>query len=286
MCQPVYGDADKLYKAFVVIYTCLSTRAVVLEVVHNATASTFINSLRRFIFRRGCPEMIISDNGSVYRAEITQEFATHRGIKWKFITEGAPWKGGAWERLVASVKRCLKKVIGIKKVTYVELQTLIVEIELVLNNRPIGVDYDDDLDTILTPNHLLFGRRLESSNEEIVEDNDNGKTNLIKRRKFMNIILNHFWQRWRKEYLTSLREVQRVKIKQRSAKIALGDIVIVYDEKQPRHLWQMGRVTNLIAGNDEVIRSASVKMGKSGCIINRPVNKLYPILRNTEEDLT
>ena len=139
---------------------------------------------------------------------------------------------------------------------------------------------------ILTPNHLLFGRRLESSNEEIVEDNDNGKTNLIKRKKFMNIILNHFWQRWRKEYLTSLREVQRVKIKQRSAKIELGDIVIVYDEKQPRHLWQMGRVTNLIAGNDEVIRSASVKLGKSGCIINRPVNKLYPILRKTEENLT
>ena len=54
---------------------------------------------------------MLSDNGSVYQPEITEEFAANRGMKWKFIIEGAPWTGGAWERLVASVKRCLKKII-------------------------------------------------------------------------------------------------------------------------------------------------------------------------------
>ena len=85
----------KLYKAFIIIYTRLSTRAVILEVVHNANANTFISCLTRFINRRGCPDRMLSDNGSVYRVEITQEFAANPGMKWKFIIEGAPWKGGA-----------------------------------------------------------------------------------------------------------------------------------------------------------------------------------------------
>ena len=55
------------------------------------------------------------------------------------------------------------------------------------------------------------------------------------------MILNHFWQRWRKEYLGYLRETQHVKIKQRSAKIQIDDIVIVYDKKQPKHVWKMAK---------------------------------------------
>ena len=195
LCLPVFGDQTKMYKAFIVIYTCLATRAVILEVVHNANANTFISSLTRFINRRGCPDVMLSDNGSVYRAEITQEFAANRGMRWKFIIEGATWKGGAWERLVASVKRCLKKIIGKKKVTYIELQTLIVEIESVLNNRPIGVDYDNDHEEVLTPNHLLFGRRLENFNINLVDYEPN--VNLTKRNKFMDVLLNHLWNRWR-----------------------------------------------------------------------------------------
>ena len=64
-------------------------------------------------------------------------------IKWKFNIESAPWLGGMWERLVASVKKCIKIVVGIRRINYIELQTLILEIEVILNNRPIGVDYDD-----------------------------------------------------------------------------------------------------------------------------------------------
>ena len=100
----------------------------------------------------------------------------------------------------------------------------------------------------------------------------------------MDTILNHFWQRWRKEYLAYLRESQRIKVKQRSAKIQIDDVVIVYDEKQPRHLWQLGRVESLIAGSDGLIRGALVKLGKTGSKINRPVNKLYPLITSMEDN--
>lgn len=70
-CSPVFGEDDSLYKTWVVIYTCASSRAFVLDVVHNGQSQSFINSLSRFISRRGCPSTILSDNGSVFTADDT-----------------------------------------------------------------------------------------------------------------------------------------------------------------------------------------------------------------------
>ena len=277
LCKSIYGNEDKLYKAQIVIYTCLATRAVILDVIHNATTEAFINSFSRFINRRGCPSTVISDNGSVYTADMTQNFAANRGITWKFTIECAPWQGGAWERLVGSVKRCLKKVLGKKTLTFVELQTIVTEVEAVLNNRPIAVDYHDK-DKVITPNHLLFGRRLPSVKELTGGMGDDVVVSIGRRKAFMDMILTHFWERWRKEHLSYLRECQHIKIKQRGAKIQVNDVVIVYEEKQPRQLWQMARVEKLISGSDGNVRGATVKLAKSGNLINRPTNKLYPIL--------
>ena len=98
-------------------------------------------------------------------------------------------------------------------------------------------------------------------------------------------MLNHFWRRWCKEYLSSLREYQRVTSGKRSSKIQVNDIVIIYDENQPRHLWRLGNVEKLITGDDGNSRGAEVKCGKTGVTIRRPVNKLYPLVTNnsTEE---
>ena len=54
-------------------------------------------------------------------------FFTNRRIEWCFNLEKAPWWGGFFERLVRSVKRCLKKVIGHSRLSYDDLSTLIVE---------------------------------------------------------------------------------------------------------------------------------------------------------------
>ena len=134
-CLPVYGEEDVLYKVFIVLYTCAATRAIILDAVNNASSKTFLQSLTKFISRRGCPSLIISDNGSVFKSDETQTFIANKFIKWKFNLETAPWWGGMWERLVGSVKRCIKKMVGIRKINYVELQTLLFEIEAVLNNR-------------------------------------------------------------------------------------------------------------------------------------------------------
>ena len=281
-CREVYSDpkSASTHKCWIAIYTCATTRAVILDVVHDARAPTFIDSFKRFISRRGCPNTMISDHGTVFTAKETQSFASNRFINWKFTLECAPWFGGMWERLVASVKRCLKKVIGVKVISYTELQTLLFQVESILNNRPIDADYDDDCEEVLTPNHLVFGRRLETMNHgDEVEFDANDTSTPIRRKRLLDTMLNHFWQRWRKEYLTSLRQYQRqTNINKGSQQVRVGDVVLIFAEKQPRHLWEIGRIMKLIESKDGKIRGAEVKVGRTGALINRPITKLYPIV--------
>ena len=210
--KTVYNDHQEykhqLFKCYVVLYTCAATRGVVLDLVPDASAKTFVNSLKKFISRRGCPQIILSDNGTAFTEELTQNFAETRNFKWQFSLTEAPWFGGIWERLVSPVKRLMKKTPGNSMVCFSELQVLLYEIELVLNSRPLGFVYDNDLQEILTPNHLLFGCKLYTCNSSI---QDNVEINLVlpKRVHHINMLLNHFWSRWRNEYVTSLREYDK-----------------------------------------------------------------------------
>ena len=147
---------------------------------------------------------------------------------------------------------------------------------MILNSRPLGFVYDNDYEDILTPNHLLFGRKLYTSNET-QQSNIMDEFDSTKRYNHLNMLLSHFWSRWKNEYVTSLREFQK-KYKQ-SNKLTpnINDIVIVYEEKQPRNKWKLGRIDSLIKGTDGQIRGANVMMGKTKNLISRPVNKLYPI---------
>ena len=193
-CKNVYTEnsveEDDMYKCFVALYTCASTRGVILELVHNGSSKTFINSLIRFIARRGCPKEILTDNGSVFTAADTQRFAAERKIHWKFNIAEAPWFGGFWERLVSTVKRCIKKTIVKAYLSYTELQTVLTEIELILNSRPLGALYDDDMEEILTPNHLLYGRKLCTTNSKgSVAIN---QIDISKRAKHLETIIEHF----------------------------------------------------------------------------------------------
>ena len=101
-------DDYGLFKCYVVLYTCASTKGVVLELVDNASSKNFVHSFRKFIARRGCPGELMSDSGAVFTSQETQKFASNQNISWKFSLTNAPWYRGFWERLVSIVKRCFK----------------------------------------------------------------------------------------------------------------------------------------------------------------------------------
>jgi len=144
--------------------------------VEDQTTQAFLRAFRRFISRRGVPECIISDNAKTFKAgaqelqtvktqvlkpNASQQFFANHNITWKFITDPAPWWGGFYERLVGLVKRCLKKTIGKAYLNMTELNTILIELEAVLNSRPLTYPYVDINDASpLTPSHFLCGHRL------------------------------------------------------------------------------------------------------------------------------
>ena len=141
--------------------------------------------------------------GQILRQE-TQNFVGKFGVDWHLNLTKAPWYGGFFERLIELVKSQLKIQLGNARLTIDELLTVLLEIERVLNNRPITYDFPTDLDKCLTPNNLLFGRRLEAHSYR-----DNSQTQTISQvtySKYLTAILNHFWNRWRTKYLAELRE--------------------------------------------------------------------------------
>ena len=122
-------------KVWICLYTCCVTRAVHLEMVPDLTPEAFLRRFRRFTARRGLPSKIVSDNGTTFKSasKQTTELINNPGVKqflaenqvlWIFNLERTPWWGGLFERIVRSMKRCLKKTIGGAKLTYEELMTV------------------------------------------------------------------------------------------------------------------------------------------------------------------
>ena len=139
-------DDESIYKCFVSLFTRASTRGLVLMLVPDASNKLFVDALRAFISRRGCPQVMISDNGCMFTGELTQLFAASHGITWKFNLSNAPWQGAFWERLISSVKRCIKKTVKKETLTFNEVQTVLYEIENILNNRPLCIYDEEDLE--------------------------------------------------------------------------------------------------------------------------------------------
>ena len=159
----VYSHNNEVFKAWIALITCQTSRAVYLDLATNYSGLSCINVLRRFFSRRGTPKLIISDNGSTFISSDVQAFAATHNITWKFNLEASPWMGGFFERMVKSIKRCLKKVLGNSKISYEQMLTLLVEVEKIVNNRPLTYTDNDITEEPVTPNHLLFGRRLDQS---------------------------------------------------------------------------------------------------------------------------
>ena len=237
--------ANESSKVYVCLFTCASTQAVHLEMTKGLGVQAFLLAFQRFATRRGLPATLNSDNAKTFkssckeirkitRAEEVWRFLTNKRINWNFIIEKAPW----WERLVQSVKRPLKKILGRSTLTFDELRTILVEIEGVVNSRPITYVYDDE-DSIsypLTPSDLIYGRRITStpnaSHQEIISTCHS----LTRRLRHHKNILAQFTNQWRREYLTSLRERNQARARENEKEhVLVGDIVLMKNDSTNRN---------------------------------------------------
>ena len=143
-------------------------------------------------------------------------YLSQQGIEWSLNIESA-MVGKNFERLVKSTKRCLKKTISKAWLSYDELLTAVVEIDAIINSRPISYLSAEDFEEPLTLSHLMVGRRLLSLpdnhtyNEEEEEEYHPTmkKESLTRQLRYPNTTLQRFWKRWRLEYLPELRQTHQ-----------------------------------------------------------------------------
>ena len=173
-----------------------------------------------------------------------------------------------------------------------ELQTPLVEVESILNSKPISYVSAGDVEEPLTPSHLLTGRRILSLPDNLTDiaDPDDSEFNTVlssteleTRLKRLSESLNYFWSRWQDEYLAELRESHRLNHRNSAShpSISKGDIVVIHNEDTPTGFWKVGWV-EVFVGRDGHIRGASVQLSSGSGFLRRPVQQLYPLVLSTE----
>ena len=267
-------------KRYGCVFTCMSTRAIHLEMLESLDTDSFLNALRRFIARRGQPETITSDNGGNFvkrqqgissRSKRTQPNKDERNNdeKRNFMeihTTYSSHFGGSWERQIRSVRKVLLGLLGEQKLTEETLSTLLCEVENILNNRPITPTSDDANDfQALRPSHLLMMQASPSS-----PCKSDSKDIYRSRWRQVQYLADLFWKRWLKEYLPELQ--RRQKWLTEKPNVSVGDLVLLVDENVPRNLWPMGRVVEVCQSDDKLVRNVKVKT-KCTCL-TRPITKL------------
>ena len=234
------------------IYVC--SKLIYLFRVVSRHDFCFIYCFKRFISRCGTPTKVVSDNFKTFKSNETEAYCKEINVTWKPILEKSPWWGGFYERLIAILKSALRKIVGSGKLNFEELHTVLVQIENMMNARPLTYLSEENCDEHITPSHLMYGRNINRRN--IVNDNDSVATSdktLIKTRiKHVTAVSNHFWDRFYKEYLLSLREkhlYHKSNTKKRELKIS--DVVLIQDDKiAPCNNWSRRKVEELIVSRN------------------------------------
>jgi len=203
--------------AFVYSFT---TKTIHLELASDLTAEAFVAAQRRFVSRRGKPSRIYSDNGKnfvggnnalkelgkflIKEAKVISESMADHEIEWSFIPAYSPHFGGLWEAGVKSVKYHLKRVAANALLTFEEFYTLLVQVEAILNSRPLTPlsSNPDDL-SLLTPAHFLIGRQFNSVVDPSLQHIKESRLSIWQR--VLQIEQNR-WERWNKECISEMQQ--------------------------------------------------------------------------------
>ncbi|GFW30818.1 integrase catalytic domain-containing protein [Trichonephila clavipes] len=273
-----------LFKVYICIFVCFVFKAVHIELVSDLTSQAFMAALKRFMARRGKCAKLFSDNGKNFVGasneikkllEIVRKpdekianYLAAEGIEWKFIPARSPNFGGLWEAAIKSCKYHLKRVVNGINLTYEELLTVTVQIEGILNSRPLcPLSNNDDDFQVLTPAHFLINRSLISLEEPNLTKCK--ESNLKKWQKITKIV-QLMWKFWSRNYLNQLQQREKWMFEKNNVKI--GDLVLIIEENLPTYKWALGRIVELYYGEDKKVRVVKIKTQYTTC--KRAISKI------------
>lgn len=293
----------KQYKRYGLLFTCMASRAVHIELLEDLSTDSFINALRCLISLRGSVSTLRSDQGTNF---VGGENELRRALKeldhnklqiflgskqCQFLKNPphASHAGGVWERQIRTIRSTLTSIVekpGVRLDDW-SLRTLFYESMFIVNSRPLSVtNLNDPTAPIpLTPNHILTLKTttpLPPPGQFVVQD-----VYLRKRWRRVQFLTEQFWSRWRKEYLLQLTQRQRWTGSKRNLQI--GDVVIMKEEMSHRNHWKLARVSDCFPSKDGLVRRVKIQVANSSLddqgrpkqrtsILERPVQQLVLLI--------
>ena len=309
----IIKERRKELKRYGVLFTCMASRAVHIEVAASLETDSFINALRRFLSRRGPIRQLRSDQGTNFvgaKRELKEALKELNGdavrkellrnncdwFEFKMNVPSASHMGGVWERQIRTVRNVLSAILerNGSQLNDEALTTFMCEAEAIVNSRPLTVDSINDPKSPnpLTPNHLLTMKtKVLLPPPGVFQSAD-----MYCKRRWRRVqhLANEFWIRWRKEYMLTLQERQKWNRPRRNSKV--GDIVLIRgDGEVSRNQWQLARVGEVKESADGYVRSVKLlvadgtldnkgKRTKPASLLDHPVQKLV-LLHEAEEEV-
>ena len=298
-------EGRKEMKRYGVLFTCMASRAIHLEIAASLTTDSFLNAYRRFVCRRGPIQQLRSDQGTNFVGaknelqaalnEMNHERIQRELLKdncdwftWKMKVPHASHMGGVWERQIRTVRSVLTGLLQThgSQLDDESLRTLMIEAEAIVNSRPLTTDdlADPDSLDVLTPNHLLTMK----SSVILAPPGNFPRADVYSKKRWRRVqqLTNEFWQRWRKSYLQSLQTRQKWTTPQKN--LEEGDIVILRDEGAPRNSWKLARVEATYPDADGYVRKVKVAVAdqsrQSGAShYERPIHGLILLMSRREQ---
>ena len=270
------GRAHK--KVYILVLTCMQTRAVHLEVTDSVDLTAVMNALSRFVDIRGMPTDILSDNFSTFIShdKELQEWVRNldlnmaidpveANVKWHFTPPYAPHHGGIYESMVKATKRALKTVSDKNLLDLDEFRTFVSRSAALLNGRPLARVVENATIKILTPNHFLMG----NLGGAVTTD----KLSPTKRWKTISKLQDEFWKIFQNNYIHELKRLRKWKLV--NDEVRLGQIVLEATSNLGTGCWRLAKVIELIPSIDGIIRKVRVR--NSSGEFERAITNLSPL---------
>jgi len=281
-------------KRWAVIFTCMATRAVHLEVLEDMSSPAFINAMRRFVALRGPVKEFRSDRGTNFVGALESIHATGicvedgpvqkhlhgTGTVWRFNPPHASHMGGAWERLIGIARRILDSMLlnshG-QKLTHEVLCTFMCEVCAVMNSRPIApLSADPENPEVISPAMLLTQK---TEGLQPLTTSMDMKDLYRSQWRYVQLLSNTFWKRWRNGYLQTLQT--RCKWTEERPNVKVGDVVLLKDTEVHRNQWPLGIVTRTFpSDSDNNVRTVELRVtrGEKTATYVRPVTEMVLLL--------
>ncbi|XP_072554180.1 uncharacterized protein [Paramormyrops kingsleyae] len=249
-------------KRWAVLFTCLSMRAVHIEVIESLDTSSFINALRRFLAIRGPVKSIHSDRGTNFigackelqipsNINITavRTYLLEQGCSWTFNPPHASHFGGSWERMVGLARKILDSMffeLKTIKLTHEVLVTLMAEVSAIINARPLVPVSTDPTDPFILSPAVLLTQKVDTLSAPA----GNFVASDLYKRQWRQVqhLANTFWDKWKRQFLSTLQI--RHKWQSTQQNVSPGTVVVMKDIQSPRNEWPLGLVTKVFPSKD------------------------------------